>query len=107
MVRQYMAAWAHGEKERSSLYSCAEDKGGGNALPITSWTCAQCWGVTTPHHFFSSISIKGIRCLKHGFIPQHERRLAAHLTLLKLECDLTVLVAVRNGFTATGTLVSM
>ena len=63
--------------------------------------------MTTPHHFSFSIPIKGIRCLKHGFIPQHERHLAAYLTLLKPERDLAVLVAVRNSFTATGMLVSL
>lgn len=58
-----------------------------------------------PFIFFSSH--KRIHCIKHGFIPQHERCLAAYLILLKLECDLAVLVDLRNGFTATGMLVSM
>lgn len=41
MVKQHMAAWAHGEKEGLNLHSCTGDKGGGNALPVMSWTHAQ------------------------------------------------------------------
>lgn len=102
-----MAAWAPGERERSNLHSCTGAKGGGNALPIMSWTCTQYWGVTIPHNFFFFKPVKGIHCLKHDFILQHEHRFAARLTLLKPEHDLAVLVAVGNSFTATGMLVSM
>lgn len=104
MVKQYVAAWTHGEKERSSLHSCTGGKGGiaNHIMDLRSVVGSD---NPTPFFFFS-VPIKGIRCLKHGFIPQHEHGLSAHLTLLKPECDLAVLVAVRKGLTATGMLVS-
>lgn len=62
--------------------------------------------MTTSHHLFF-FRIKGVCCLKHGFILRHECHLAARLTLLKPERDLAVLMAVRSGFAATDMLVSI
>jgi len=54
-----------------------------------------------PTPFFFLIPIKGMYCLKHGFIPQHEHGLAADLTPLKPVC---LSCACGCGFKDTGSI---
>lgn len=100
------STWMHGLTGRAFVPALEAKEVECIASHIMDW----CLVVGSDNHtpfFFFPVPIKGICCLKHGFIPQHERCLAAHLTLLKPECDLAVLVAMRDGFTATGMSVSM
>lgn len=70
--------------------------------------CQSCHGPmlsSVPAHFFLlPIFIKGIHCLKQGFVPQLSR---CSFDPTKARVSLSCALAMRDGFTAPGTLVSV